>query len=60
MTDAPACSDAGLIPADDKRWGIEPLVTDATQRLGLGQYQNRSSRAAVIPLASGVCRLMSS
>ena len=50
VTDAPECSAAGLIQAYEKRWGIEQFVKDAKQLLGLGQYQNRSYRAAVIHL----------
>jgi hypothetical protein len=30
-------------------YNIEPWITDAKQRLGLGQYQNRSYGAAVTP-----------
>jgi hypothetical protein len=48
VTDAPECSAAGLIQADEQRWGIEPCVKDAQQLWGLGQYQNRPYRAAVI------------
>jgi hypothetical protein len=50
VTDAPALSAAGLIQAYKKRWAIEQFVKDAKQLLGLGHYQNRSYRAAVIHL----------
>jgi len=50
VTDAPECSAAGLIQAYETRWGIEPFVKDAKPLLGLGQYQNRPYRAAVIHL----------
>jgi hypothetical protein len=49
VTDAPEGSAAGRIQAYDRRWEIEPWLKDAKQRLGLGQYQNRSDRAAVTP-----------
>jgi hypothetical protein len=48
VTDAPELSAAGLIQAYEKRWAIEQFVKDAKQLLGLGHYQNRSYRAAVI------------
>jgi Transposase DDE domain len=48
MTDDPELSAADLILAYERRWTIAPYVKDAKQRLGLGQYQNRSDRAAVI------------
>jgi hypothetical protein len=50
VTDALDLSAAGLIRIDEKRWTIEPFVQDAKQLLGLGQYQDRSYRAAVIHL----------
>jgi len=48
VTDAPEASAAGLIQAYDRRWEIEQGLKDTKQRLGLGHYQNRSYRAAVI------------
>jgi hypothetical protein len=48
VADAPELSAAGLIQTYAKRWTIAPFVKDAKQLLGLGQYQNRSYRAAVI------------
>jgi SRSO17 transposase len=48
VTDDPELSAAGLIQTYDKRWTIEPWVKDLKQLLGLGQYQNRPYRAAVI------------
>ena len=50
VTDAPALSAAGLIQAYARRWEIEQWIKDAKQLLGLGQYQNRSYRAAVTHL----------
>jgi SRSO17 transposase len=50
VTDAPDLSAAELIRTYDKRWTIEQFWKDAKQLLGLGQYQNRSYRAAVIHL----------
>ena len=50
VTDAPDLSAADGIRTYDTRWTIEPWVKDVTQRLGLGQYQNRSSGAAVTHL----------
>jgi SRSO17 transposase len=50
VTDDPEVSAAGLIQAYDRRWEIEPWLKDAKQLLGLGQYQNRSYRAAVTHL----------
>lgn len=50
VTDEPQLSAAGLILAYERRWTIEQFVKDAKQLLGLGQYQNRPSRAAVIHL----------
>ena len=50
VTDAPALSAADLILTYERRWTIERFVKDAKQLLGLGQYQNRSYRAAVIHL----------
>jgi hypothetical protein len=50
VTDAPERSAAGLIQADEKRWAIEQFLKEAKQLLGLGHYQHRSSRAAVLPL----------
>jgi SRSO17 transposase len=50
VTDAPELSAAALIQAYEKRWAIEQFIKDAKQLLGLGHYQNRSSRAAVIHL----------
>jgi hypothetical protein len=48
VTDAPALSAADVSRTYDKRWTSEPFVKDATQLLGLGPYQNRPYRAAVI------------
>jgi hypothetical protein len=50
VTDDPELSAAGLIQTYDKRWTIEQWVKDVKQLLGLGQYQNRPYRAAVIHL----------
>jgi SRSO17 transposase len=50
VTDAPDLSAADVIRTYDKRWTIEQWVKDVKQLLGLGQYQNRSYRAAVIHL----------
>jgi SRSO17 transposase len=50
VTDAPELSAAHLIQTYDRRWTIEQWVKDVKQLLGLGQYQNRSYRAAVIHL----------
>jgi SRSO17 transposase len=50
VTDDPELSAAGLIRTYDKRWTIEQWVKDLKQLLGLGHYQNRSYRAAVIHL----------
>ncbi|MDQ3831958.1 MAG: hypothetical protein M3361_22240, partial [Candidatus Tectomicrobia bacterium] len=47
-TDAPALSAAHLIQTDERRWTIEPWVKDLKPLLGLGQYQHRPSRAAVM------------
>lgn len=49
VTDDPDLSAADVIRAYDNRWTIEQWVKDVNQLLGLGQYQNRSSGAAVIP-----------
>jgi hypothetical protein len=50
VTDEPQLSAAGLMLAYERRWTIEPCVKDAKQLLGLGHYQNRPYRAAVIHL----------
>lgn len=50
VTDAPELSAAGLIQAYDRRWEIAPWLQDTKQLLGLGHYQNRAYRAAVIHL----------
>jgi DDE superfamily endonuclease len=50
VTDEPQLSAAGLILAYERRWTIEPFVKDAKPLLGLGHYQNRPYRAAVIHL----------
>jgi SRSO17 transposase len=50
VTDDPELSAAGLIRAYDRRWEIEQWLKDVKQLLGLGQYQNRPYRAAVIHL----------
>jgi SRSO17 transposase len=55
VTDAPELSAADLIRTYEKRWTIEQFWKDAKQLLGLGQYQNRSYRAAVIPLHLVCC-----
>jgi hypothetical protein len=47
VTAAPKLSAADVIRPDEKRWTMEPWVTDTTPRLGLGQYQKRSDWAAV-------------
>lgn len=49
-TDDPKLSPAKMIKAYDERWSIEVFFKDAKQLLGLGQYQNRSYRAAVTHL----------
>jgi len=48
VTDAPELSAAGLIQVYDRRWEIEQWLKDTKQLLGLGHYQNRPYRAAVI------------
>ena len=50
VTDDPELSAAGLIQTYDTRWTIEPWVKDVKQLWGLGHYQNRPDRAAVIHL----------
>jgi Transposase DDE domain len=50
VTDAPDLSAADRIRTYEQRWTIEQFWKDAKQLLGLGQYQNRSYRAAVIHL----------
>ncbi|HZC03073.1 MAG TPA: transposase, partial [Gammaproteobacteria bacterium] len=50
VINAPELSAAQLIQTYDRCWTIEQWVQDAKQLLGLGQYQNRSYRAAVIHL----------
>jgi SRSO17 transposase len=50
VTDDPEVSAAGLIQAYGRRWEIEQWVKDTKQLLGLGHYQNRPYRAAVIHL----------
>jgi hypothetical protein len=50
VTDAPELSAADLILTYERRWTIEQFMKDVKQLLGLGQYQNRSYRAAVIHL----------
>jgi SRSO17 transposase len=50
VTDAPELPAADVIRTYDKRWTIEQWVKDLKQLLGLGQYQNRPYRAAVIHL----------
>jgi SRSO17 transposase len=49
-TDDRKLSPADIIKAYNKRWSIEMFFKDAKQLLGLGQYQNRSYRAAVTHL----------
>jgi SRSO17 transposase len=50
VTDDPELSAADLIRTYEKRWTIEQWLKDMKQLLGLGQYQNRPYRAAVIHL----------
>jgi hypothetical protein len=50
VTDDPELSAADVIRTYEKRWTIEQWVKDLKQLLGLGQYQNRPYRAAVIHL----------
>jgi SRSO17 transposase len=50
VTDDSEVSAAGLIQAYDRRWEIEQFFKDSKQLLGLGHYQNRPYRAAVIHL----------
>lgn len=50
VTDAPELSAPGLVQAYDRRWEIEQWLKDTKQLLGLGHYQNRPYRAAVIHL----------
>jgi len=50
VTDDPHLAAADVIRTYDKRWTIEQWLKDVKQLLGLGQYQNRSYRAAVIHL----------
>jgi hypothetical protein len=50
VTDDPGLSATDVIRTYDKRWTIEQWVKDVKQLLGLGQYQNRSYRAAVTHL----------
>ena len=50
VTDEPDLTPAKIIKAYDSRWSIEVFFKDAKQLLGLGQYQNRSYKAAVIHL----------
>ena len=48
VTDAPALSAADVMRTSATRWRSEQWGKDVQQLLGLGQYQHRSSRAAVI------------
>jgi hypothetical protein len=48
VTDDPAVSAAGRIQAYALRWESDPSLKDCKQLLGLGHYQNRPYRAAVI------------
>jgi hypothetical protein len=48
VTDDPAVSAAGRIQAYARRWESDPSLKDCKQLLGLGHYQNRPYRAAVI------------
>jgi SRSO17 transposase len=50
VTDAPDLSAADVIRTYEKRWAIEQWLKDMKQLLGLGHYQNRPYRAAVIHL----------
>lgn len=50
VTDAPERSAAAVLRTDARRWTMAPWIQDVQPLLGLGQYQNRASRAAVIHL----------
>ena len=50
VTDDPELSAGDVIRTYERRWTIEQWIKDVKQLLGLGQYQNRSYRAAVIHL----------
>ena len=50
VSDAPERSATHLIQTYDRRWTIEQWVKDVKPLLGLGHYQHRSYRAAVIHL----------
>jgi hypothetical protein len=50
VTDDPEVSAAGLIRAYDRRWASEQWLKDSKPLLGLGHYQHRPYRAAVIHL----------
>ena len=50
VTDAPECSAADVIRTYDTRWPLAPWGKEVKRLLGRGQYQQRSYRAAVIPL----------
>jgi hypothetical protein len=50
VTDDPELSAGDVIRTYERRWTIEQWIKDLKQLLGLGQYQNRSYRAAVIHL----------
>lgn len=49
-TDHPKLKATDIIRSYDIRWNIEVFFKDAKQLLGLGRYQNRSYKAAVIHL----------
>lgn len=50
VTNDKTISARGMIETYGERWNIEVFFKDGKQLLGLGQYQNRSYRAAVIHL----------
>jgi hypothetical protein len=50
LTNDPRLSAKTILRCYDRRWSIEQFFKDAKQLLGLGQYQNRSCRAAVTHL----------
>src|SRR5215813_2302665 len=50
VTDAPTRSALDMIRPDEKGWAIAPWINDTKPLLGLGQYPNGSSWAAVTHL----------